>query len=147
MLSVSPGAYSPLILGIAGLPGSGKTHLIASGLGHGRYVLDDINNNWAEGVERARIALAGRQEIVVADIMFCHAGWRQRIAEELGLAVAWTFFSNDPIQCMRNCTHRIARGEGPRTIAHELRMIEILTQIYQPEGDVVPVYRPTAERP
>ena len=144
MPGVSPDAHSPLILGIAGLPGSGKSCLITSVLGHGRSILDDINNDWADGIARARAALGAAQPLIVSDIMFCHVGWRQRLADELGQAVDWTYFANDPVQCARNCTRRIAAGDGSRTLTHELRMIEILSKIYRPAGEVRPVYRPPA---
>ena len=144
MNSIVQSAGPPLVLGIAGLPGSGKTSLIATELGHGRHILDDINNDWTGGIAIARDVLATRRPLVISDIIFCDAVWRQRITQELNQAVAWTYFANDPVQCVRNCTLRIRDADSSRSIAYEIRMIEILSKIYRPAGEVRPVYRPPA---
>jgi hypothetical protein len=131
-----------MIVGIAGLPGSGKSRLILDYQAKGYIVFDDINSNkkggWILSVVHARSLSAGGSNVVVSDIMFCEPGWRQRLEEDLGVPVHWVCFENVPERCARNCRYR-AGLDPSHILGFELGMIDRLSPQYQPVGEILPV--------
>lgn len=128
---------------IAGLPGSGKTHLADSMASQCQFlrawVVDDIselgqlpNTHHIQKVDH----------LIVVDPHFCRPTTRPLaegvIWEWYKLPVDWIFFENNPLQCRRNVMHRIAQGDDRKVMG----MIDALTKIYTiPKGaDVRPVY-------
>ncbi len=94
------------VIGIAGLPGSGKSALMRElqKQGYSRY--DDINKNWADNLRRARDEARLGKNLAISDIMFCHQSFREKLDKELGLPAQWIFFENDAWQCAKNCLWR-----------------------------------------
>ena len=128
---------------IAGLPGSGKTHLAQSLASqcdpvHVWYVDDITSTDDLVGP----FGSAYIKHLIVTDPHFCRPTTRPLaegvIWEWYKLPVHWIFFENNPQQCRRNVMHRIAQGDDRKVMG----MIDALTKIYTiPKGaDVRPVY-------
>ena len=129
------------IIGIAGLPGSGKSRLMDELHRHGYRRFNDINRDWEANVAEARQAAQKGEDIAISDIMFCDESWRRTLEKELGLSVRWIYFANDAAQCIRNCEYRFTFEKQHRPLEDEIRMIHELAPIYRPFGDVRPVAR------
>jgi hypothetical protein len=128
---------------IAGLPGSGKTHLgncLASQYPAAQvWFVDDITelsqlvgSHWSPNISH----------MIVTDPHFCRPTTRPLaegvIWEWYQTPVEWIFFENNPEQCRKNVRQRIAQGDDRKVMG----MIDVLTKIYTiPKGaDVRPVY-------
>ena len=59
------------VIGIAGLPGSGKSRLMdeLQAQGYSRY--NDINRDWNSNLPKAREEAHDGQRVAISDIMFC----------------------------------------------------------------------------
>jgi len=140
-----PGSLEVLITCIAGLPGSGKTHLmdeIVDGYPPLRaWTVDDIS-------ELAQLpgsyAVKRLDHLIITDPHFCRASTRARVdllmRVRYGVPVEWIFFENDPERCRAN----VRRRNDSRKV---LGMIHTLSQLYTiPQGSrVVPVWREEAQ--
>ena len=135
------------VIGVAGLPGSGKSRLMAElqARGYSRY--NDINRDWNSILAKARAEAHDGHKVAISDIMFCDQAWRQRLEQELGLSLTWVFTENDAWQCARNCLFRFMYEKPYRPLQEEIRMIRELSPIYLPYGDIRPVPKADAEIP
>ncbi len=128
---------------IAGLPGSGKTHLAQHMYWQGNPI-----ETWLVYDITELSQLVGRHwvpnisHMIVTDPHFCRPTTRP-LAEGViwdwyQIPVHWIFFENNPEQCKRNVMQRIAQGDDRKVMG----MIDALTKIYTiPKGaDVRPVY-------
>lgn len=123
-----PGSLEVLITCIAGLPGSGKTHLmdeISSQYPPLRaWAVDDITElGQLPGVH----AVHHLDHLIIVDPHFCRDSTRVR-AETLLTGwykrpIEWIFFENNPQQCREN----VMRRHDERKV---LGMIHILSELY-----------------
>lgn len=127
------------VIGVAGLPGSGKSALMDyfQNAGYSRY--DDINRDWNENLRRAKTEAQTGKNLVISDTMFCKDEWRVRLESELGTVVQWVFFENNPWQCAKNCLYRFMYEKRHRPLQDEVNNILSLSPTYSPHGDVRPV--------
>lgn len=131
-----------LITCIAGLPGSGKSHLaeqIWLSYPEPRYEsvwwIDDIQEQSQLPSPHTAKTL---EHLIVTDPHFCRASTRalveQRMREDYDSAVQWIFFENDPDQCRANVEHRRRTQQDSREV---VGMIYLLSKIYTiPDGHV-----------
>lgn len=129
------------IIGIAGLPGSGKSRLMEQLKSEGYSLHDDINANWDVNLPKAREEAQGGLKVAVSDIMFCEASFRERLMTEIGLPVQWICMENDRWQCAKNCLFRYAFEKPHRPLQREIELIRYLSSIYSPFGDIRPVVK------
>lgn len=134
------------IIGVAGLPGSGKSHLLDVLRARGFVSVDDINIDWRGNLRRIRRELGEGRDVALADIMFCQPAWRRRLERELGHPIRWIFFENQPLRCIANCLHRFIHGGRRRPIMSEIRKIGRLALAYRPVGEVRSIVRASAAR-
>lgn len=134
------------IIGVAGLPGSGKSHLLAVLHARGFARVDDLNIDWRGNLRRIRRELGAGRDVALADIMFCQPAWRRRLERELGHPIRWIFFENQPLRCIANCLHRFIRDGRRRPIMSEIRKIGRLALAYRPAGEVRTIVRASAAR-
>ncbi len=153
------------IVGVVGLPGSGKTTLIKQYAERGFAVFDDIgrNGNWTPHPEAIRAAAAAG-DVIVSDILFCCdsseeaaeffrqtklgiRGFQGRLdfMQRVGLPIEWIFFENDPTQCEKNCRVRY-QGQPSRNVAFEIWLIQILSGLYHPPAGSLPVVVASARK-
>ncbi len=127
------------VIGIAGLPGSGKSRLMdeLQSEGYSRY--NDINRDWNANLPKARAEVQQERCVAISDIMFCDQSWRQRLERELAARVQWIFFDNNPWQCAKNCLFRFAFQKSHRRLQEEIQKIRELSAGYAPHGDIRPV--------
>lgn len=130
------------VIGIAGMPGSGKTRLLGAFRARGFVRFDNINCDWNRNLPRTRTAARQGHDVAIADIVFCDAGWRERLEREIGTPVRWVFFENTPWRCAANCLYRAYWVRERRPVLSEMRKIVRLSTVYRPEGDVRPVVCP-----
>lgn len=137
---------------VAGLPGSGKTHLVrrlaepVGGLVIDDYFKDSIGDrpetpysrHYPELIQSLR---AGRV-CFVADRAFCYQPRREEFIGIIRILipqvrVEWLFFANDPAACRRNVVNRSAK-EMPAELAW---IDESIARYHIPAGaNEVPVY-------
>jgi RNase adaptor protein for sRNA GlmZ degradation len=128
-----------VVIGIAGLPGSGKSSLIRELEADAYICYDDVNRDWKGNIPKARTEAQRGKNVAVSDIMFCEESWQRRLEEELGVPVQWIFFRNDLWQCAKNCLYRFMFEKRHRPLQEEIRKICELSARYVPQGDVRPV--------
>jgi len=115
---------------IAGLPGSGKTTLLKEMAAQGAVTIDDIT-------DLASLPTSPVPWLAIADVNFCIPEVRDNVGVELrqrygrDVHIEWTFFANDPAQCLKNAE---ARNDG-RNVRPD---IEVLSRRY-----VIPNGQPT----
>ena len=126
------------LVGIVGLPGSGKT----KHLNHGRYdgweQFDDIGKNWCVNEATLRRLLRRRLNIVCTDIIFCIEQIRFDFGKRIDHKIDWVFFENNAQQCEQNCKHRY-ETETTRDLSMELGNIRRLTRDYHPPSNALRV--------
>ncbi len=85
------------VIGVAGLPGSGKSTLMyeLQRLGCSRY--NDINRDWNSNLPKARSEAQRGRNVAVSDIMFCNESWRGRLQRELGVTCAMDLHGERPV--------------------------------------------------
>ena len=131
-----------MVVGIAGLPGCGKSRLIEEYQAKGFATFDDINANkkggWIQSIILARSLIASGKDVAISDIMFCEDGWRDRLQTDLNVPIHWICFENNPPICANNCRHRASLNPH-QILAMELAMIERLAPGYHPVGEIRPV--------
>lgn len=134
---------------VTGLPGSGKTRLLARSAVPGVLIVDDIKRRprvpaigfvGVRGFWRV-VAHALRGGVaMIADVDFCRSPARRDAERWLrllapGVDVQWVFFRNDPSRCRRNVLRRDASARR-----EALRRIEDYAAAYRPPHPVRPVY-------
>jgi hypothetical protein len=129
------------VIGIAGLPGSGKSRLMDKYQSQGFSRYNDINKNWRNNLLKVQAELQQGNNIAISDIVFCKAWQRERLEKELGVKIQWIFFKNNPWQCAQNCLYRFYSEKPYRPILRELWKLAALTIQYSPYGNVLPVAR------
>ncbi len=134
------------VIGIAGLPGSGKSTLMNELQKQGYSPYDNINVDWNGNLPRARTEAHQGKDVAISDIMFCKESMRRRLERELELTVQWISFENIPWQCARNCLYRFmfANRDKPRSLDFEIGKIIELSPVFKPVGDIRPVVRADA---
>jgi len=107
---------------IAGLPGSGKTTLLKEMATQGAVTIDDITS-------LSSLPASPVPWLAIADVNFCIPEVRDKVGVELrqrygrDVQMEWTFFANDPAQCLKNAA---ARNDG-RNVGPD---IEVLSRRY-----------------
>lgn len=124
------------IIGLVGLPGSGKSSLMREYIDKGYAGYDDFGEHWDEHVALALDNLARGTPVVVSEINFCRTDWRVRMEAALGQPIEWIFFANDPWQCAVNCLFRLMVQLDERPLMDMLQEIAVLSPLYQPQGTV-----------
>jgi len=147
------------IVGIVGLPGSGKSFLMQEYFfdPYSKFIaIDDMGNDlrwkakdgelfstaWGKTIALARMSLAMGCDVVLADVELCQSGRRELIQSAIpAFTIEWRFFANDPEQCIANVRKR-NRPNGRAD--DEVRKIKELAKQYSlPSWQMVmPVYRP-----
>ena len=59
------------VIGIAGLPGSGKSRLMDRRQSEGYRRYNDINRDWAGNLPKVRAEEQQGKHVAISDIMFC----------------------------------------------------------------------------
>ncbi len=123
------------LVGIVGMPGSGKSELFKSPEYADFERLDDVLANREQNERHIRALIQQQKSILVSDIEFCNKGVRDEFQQRIGAQLEWICFENAPWKCATNCIYRyITRRD--REVLVELVKIDRLTQIYEPFGDV-----------
>lgn len=131
--------FTERIIGIAGLPGSGKSQLIDKIMNNGYIPFDDVNVNWQLNLAIACYVIEQAKKVVIADIMFCKESWRHKLEYEIGNKVYWIFFENNRWQCAKNCLYRYLFEEPDRPILKEFRKINTLSKVYNPGDNIITI--------
>jgi hypothetical protein len=120
---------------IAGLPGSGKTTLLREMASRGAVTIDDIAD--LSALPDGRVSW-----LAIADVNFCIPRVRDAAEAEMRcrygeVTLEWTFFENDPAQCLANAE---GRNDGRNVVPD----IEVLSRRYVIPEDATtrPVHRP-----
>jgi hypothetical protein len=122
------------VLGVAGLPGSGKSRLMRkfSLIGYDCY--DDVNTDWETNLTQARKKAKQGIRVAASDILFCDILWRKSFENEIGGDVEWIFMANKPWRCIKNCFVRFVFEDCSRPLRNEVKNIRSLSAIYTPIG-------------
>lgn len=125
------------VIFIAGLPGSGKTHLAKELAKNGYELFDDVGAETAK--EDVINCMRDGKDCIVVDPHFCSLGARQaaqKIAEKFSAEVEWIFFENNPELCLKNAKRR---NDGRKVED----FIKSLSKVYSiPENEKsIPVYK------
>jgi hypothetical protein len=124
----------PLVIGIVGMPGAGKTHLGAEYATQGYLVFDDLGR--ASKKEDALRAIAEGKKVVIIDPHLCFPENRKAVERLVSTTIEWIFFENNPEQCLLNVKKR---NDG-RKVENFIRLIAKHYKV--PEGAVsLPVYK------
>jgi len=126
----------PLVIGICGAPGCGKTYLGAQYATQGYLVFDDLGR--ASKKEDAFAAIAEGKKVVLIDPHFCFPENRTAVEKLVSAhaTIEWVFFENDPAQCLLN----VKRRNDGRKVENFIRLIAKHYKV--PEGIIpLPVYK------
>lgn len=126
------------LVGIVGMPGSGKSELFKSVEFVDFEKFDDVLANKEANEQRIREFIKSGNSVLVSDIEFCDAEWREIFERNVGRKFDWIFFENAPWKCAVNCLHRFYSGHE-RPFQEEVTKILRLTRKYKPLGDARPV--------
>lgn len=144
----------PIVLLIAGLPGSGKTPRLTQLQSEGWTTFDDYQANAHNNSPHFRAgrrygelvqALREGKKCAVADMKLCRPEDRAEASDNLledvaDLEIRWEFFANDPQQCADNIC-RNARPRQPRLA----KLAEFASQYSPPPGATfLPITRDTS---
>jgi len=132
-------AADPQIVAIAGLPGSGKSTLVRDYVARGYTAFDDPGATWDETLVHIAEAAQRGERVVVAEIMFCRAEWREQLEAALAQPVHWRWFRNDPWQCSVNCLFRLMVQLDERPLMDMLFRIAELSPQYSPPHEALPI--------
>lgn len=142
----------PVLIAIAGLPGSGKTHLTRSyAREHGYEPFSDVSQRDWDAWPRVVAALRSGRNVIVDSATFTDPSAREDFEARVWQAFAaasvhWWFFEADPGACLKNILRDIVAKpdrEYHRRLASFLRR---MGTYHVPDGaHVVPVYRAQGE--
>ncbi|OAI54414.1 hypothetical protein AYO47_02900 [Planctomyces sp. SCGC AG-212-M04] len=144
------------IVGLVGLPASGKSSLLTDYVNQGFMAFDDIGaqGSWHEHPVTIRHA-ARTNDVIMSDVLFCCrtseeaataalAGLkvpgfkgRDEFEKEVGQPIEWICFENNAAQCVKNCLHLATTME--RNLVFEKWLIGVLTAVYHPPETPLPV--------
>jgi hypothetical protein len=130
------------IVGVVGLPGSGKSAWLSELREKGAHVVDDIGKDWSVGLAEVRKSVSKGVRVAVSDIEFCDARRREAFERDVGSDVQWLYFANEPVQCVKNCIYRYENEDSRRPILEEIEKILRLSRVYCAPGDARSVWRP-----
>jgi hypothetical protein len=94
------------LIGVAGLPGSGKSTFFARPDFAEFFQRDDIGTNWRHNERRVCEELKNGKSAIVSDIEFCNEQKRNDFEKKMERKVEWVFFENAPWRCALNCLFR-----------------------------------------
>lgn len=138
------------IIGLVGLPGSGKSTLIAKYKEKGFACFDGIraNDGWHPNiVEASRLYLCGK-DMLIADIDFCRQHRRTELQAAMPAPVRWIYFENNPLQCAANCIYRAMHDRSDtRTVWDCIASVRELRKCYRPPMDALKVENAWARFP
>lgn len=123
------------LLGIVGMPGSGKSELFKSPEYANFEKIDDVLANRELNEPCVRELIHNNKSVLVSDIEFCNAHVREAFEKSIGSQFEWICFENNPWKCAVNCIYRLLSGHN-RNIMEELVKIDRLTQTYKPFGEI-----------
>jgi hypothetical protein len=127
------------LIGVAGLPGSGKSTFFARPDFAKFFRCDNIGTNWRTNEEKVCQQLKNGKSAIVSDIEFCNAQKRDKFEMRMGRQVEWVFFENAPWKCALNCLFRYYVKKQNRPLHTEIRKIKRLSQVYHPPSDKLAV--------
>ena len=120
------------------MPGSGKTELFKSPEFASFEKFDDVLANRERNEQRIRELIQADKSVLVSDIEFCDAEWREIFQRNIGREIEWIYFENAPWKCAINCLFRFYNGHD-RPLQEEITKINRLTRKYKPLGLTRPV--------
>ncbi|HWE36609.1 MAG TPA: AAA family ATPase [Isosphaeraceae bacterium] len=131
---------------IAGLPGSGKSHLVrelhesTSGSRVEDYMKESKDNSsrmvHSQHFEKLIEDLSKGLDCVIADIVFCEAARREEIESAVkekvrDVEIEWVYFENDPVACAVNATRR-----NMEKLIKQIQRIDELSKKYDVPKDI-----------
>jgi len=132
------------LIGVVGLPGSGKSTFF-NGMEYAGFIKkDDIGDSgkhgkdWQGNEEEIHSGIKNGPSAIASDIEFCNPYMRNAFEEHIGWRVEWVYFENAPWKCALNCLYRYYSGQN-RPLHTEIRKIKRLSLIHQPSQLILPV--------
>jgi hypothetical protein len=111
------------LIGIVGMPGSGKTEMFFKSEKYAEFErFDDVLANQERNEQRICELIETDKSVLVSDIEFCDAEWREIFQRNIGKEIEWIFFENAPWKCAVNCLFRYFNGHD-RPLQEEIRKI------------------------
>lgn len=126
------------IIGLVGLPGSGKSTYFSRAEFAQFLQKDDIGaaekhngKGWQANENDIRAAIKSGQSAIFSDIELCYSGKRNECEARLGTQIEWIYFENEPWKCALNCLYRFYFKNSERPLHTEIRKIKRLSSVYQ----------------